>query len=98
MTGLIGSAAALPLLSTVCETLSVLKNTKAQPPFYRPYFSTQSVWKGQRHDGSVGHLRLVGHVRRREEEEEEEFIQNRTRAGARFLTRWDQHAVAQRRP
>ena len=23
------------------------------------------------------------------EEEEEEFIQNRTRAGARFLTRWD---------
>jgi len=33
-----------------------------------------------------------------EEEEEEEFIQNRIRAGARFLTRWDQHAVAQRRP
>jgi hypothetical protein len=39
------------------------------------------------------------------EEEEEEFIQNRARAGARFLTRWDQHAVAhffflqtQRRP
>ena len=31
-----------------------------------------------------------------EEEEEEEFIQNRTRAGARFLTRWDLHAVAQR--
>ena len=28
------------------------------------------------------------------EEEEEEFIQNLTRAGARFLTRWDQHAVA----
>ena len=25
------------------------------------------------------------------EEEEEEFIQNRTRAGARFLTRRDQH-------
>ena len=25
--------------------------------------------------------------------EEEEFIQNRTRAWARFLTRWDQHAV-----
>jgi len=24
-----------------------------------------------------------------EEEEEEEFFQNRTRAGARFLTRWD---------
>ena len=37
-------------------------------------------------------------VRERGEEEEEEFIQNRTRAGARFLTRWDQHAVAQRRP
>jgi hypothetical protein len=30
-----------------------------------------------------------------EEEDEEEFIQNRTRAEARFLTRWDQHAVAQ---
>jgi len=35
-------------------------------------------------------------VREEEEEEEGEFIQNRTRAGARFLTRWDQHAVAQR--
>ena len=33
-----------------------------------------------------------------EEEEEEEFIQNRTRAGERFLTRWDQHAVALCRP
>ena len=32
------------------------------------------------------------------QEEEEEFIQNRTRAGARFLTRWDQHAVAKRLP
>jgi hypothetical protein len=31
------------------------------------------------------------------EEEEEEFIQNRTCAGARFLTRGDQHDVAQRR-
>jgi hypothetical protein len=29
-----------------------------------------------------------------EKEEEEEFIQNRTRAGAQFLTRWDQRAVA----
>ena len=33
-----------------------------------------------------------------EEEEEEEFIQNRTCAGAQFLTRWDQRAVAQRQP
>ena len=31
---------------------------------------------------------------REEEDEEEEFIQNRTRARVRFLTRWDQHAVA----
>ena len=30
--------------------------------------------------------------------QEEEFIQNRTRAGARFQKRWDHHAVAQRRP
>ena len=36
--------------------------------------------------------RLAAVMNRAEEEEEEEFIQNRTRAGARFLTRWDQHA------
>ena len=33
--------------------------------------------------------------RKEEGEEEGEFIQNRTRAGARLQTRWDQHAVAQ---
>ena len=40
-------------------------------------------------------LESAAFIQNQEEEEEEEFIQNRTRARARFLTRWDQHAVTQ---